>query len=1157
MGASRDEILRILLRTEGEQDVAGLRKAIQGLGDVSDETKTQLQAMVDSIAGNNQQQAAIAAYQALEDSLVATAAKAQQARAEFDRLGTEFTETAEPSAKLAADFQRASDALTRLEADQRKLGQQLRIAGSDLKAAGVDTGKLAQEQDRLRAASARTEGEIRKLAAATQQGTSRFQGFFAALNQSRAALLGATVAFAGISRAFGNAARESTRFQQSVAEIGTLLRDQSGLPSITRDLQNLALQFGGDVNEKARAYYGVISAGAKEGADANAILAASNRLAVAGLADLGVSADAVTTFLNAYKLEASEADRVAGSLFGTVRSGKTTMEELGQSIGQVIPIAAAAGVEYDELNAAIAALTLAGVKPAQAVTQLRAVIQSVLKPTNEAALEARNLGIEFNAAALRAKGLGGLLTEVRAAAGDNEQAFTRLFGSVEAFGAAVALSGTQAADFARITAELGTSAQDLEQAFARIDETPAQRFQRFSAAAQILKAQLGDLVVSALLPLADALAKGVQAFTGLPEGLQSAAVGGTAFLAVATPLAIVLPKLAVGFRALLGPIGLISTALGAAAAAWAAFGRSVERLPPAATEAARALRDLKAASEENRLAAIEAVRGALRNAEATLALKDAILEQVQAEEGLTVARLQTIRQSRELGIAEQARLAAAEATIAGATRQRDAQRELVQSLREAHDAQRALITPVRLLNEQLDKQTGITAAAKGALADLGVSANAVGEEFTETGRKVLAQLDAIRGDAAVTATAVSAAFETGLSRLATLPELERFQQALKGAFDEGRISGQRYFELLDQIKGRKVELREELDRLKGGLRNLGDSDAPAKLGGQVANLRDQVQGVGEEAAKTGQMITEGFDRGGAAGSLANIIAAVRSEFEATSDAAAKFFDNVLGQATRTGRTVEEFFRAIREAQTATRQAIEEQTQAALNQANAYANLSDRLIERLLQTGQTAEKLEAAASRVGDKFTLLGDQQLAPLRSALASAAGQLRQIENDANNALASLEALNREEQKAALRRSGDERKLRELEFQERLREIDRLAETAGARGRQQAEEARRRARENHEAELREIEERARAEKRSAQETRRERERPAAGGSSGGVPAGVGGGGAGTTVNINLPGVGSFQVGVRGPQDAGILQRVLEELTRARRNSGFGGSPGA
>ena len=86
-------------------------------------------------------------------------------------------------------------------------------------------------------------------------------------------------------------------------------------------------------------------------------------------------------------MSAEEAGTVSDQLFTTVRLGKTTFGELGASIAQVAPIAAAYGISIDQVLGAVASLTKQGTPTAQAMTQIRAAIQGTAGELGDAAFK--------------------------------------------------------------------------------------------------------------------------------------------------------------------------------------------------------------------------------------------------------------------------------------------------------------------------------------------------------------------------------------------------------------------------------------------------------------------------------------------------------------------------------------------------------------------------------------------------------------------------------------------------------------------------------------------------------------------------------------------------------------------------------------------------
>ena len=149
------------------------------------------------------------------------------------------------------------------------------------------------------------------------------------------------------------------------------------------------------------------------------------------MSDLGTVSDAVTSVLNSYGMEASKANKIVDGFIQTQNDGKIIVDQYARQIGRIAPTAKSAGISIDELNAAISTITAQGVPVEQTFTGLNQAIVSILKPTSQAEKIAKQLGIEFNAAALESKGFEGVLSDIAASDATTDQ-LAKLFGSVEA-----------------------------------------------------------------------------------------------------------------------------------------------------------------------------------------------------------------------------------------------------------------------------------------------------------------------------------------------------------------------------------------------------------------------------------------------------------------------------------------------------------------------------------------------------------------------------------------------------------------------------------------------------------------------------------------------------------------------------------------------------
>lgn len=306
---------------------------------------------------------------------------------------------------------------------------------------------------------------------------------------------------AAIGGVFLKAVKDAAAFGDKMAEVSTLVDETTfDMDALTKSALDQAKAFGSLPAEQAAAQYQIISAGAGSAAEATEILTAANKLAVGGVTDVATASDGLTSVLNAYGDKVAGASAVSDAMFVGMKAGKTTIGELSGGLGKVAPLAAQAGVSFDELVAATSALTKGGISTRESITGVRAILAAVTKPTSEAEKLAAKLGLSFNAAALESQGFAGFMQEVVAKTGGSSDAMAQLFGGVEALVPALALSGQAGVDFAAIMEQMKGKAGETEVAFDKVSQSAGFKWNQFVAQATTLGIQLGGALLTILLP---------------------------------------------------------------------------------------------------------------------------------------------------------------------------------------------------------------------------------------------------------------------------------------------------------------------------------------------------------------------------------------------------------------------------------------------------------------------------------------------------------------------------------------------------------------------------------------------------------------------------------------------------------------------------------
>ena len=381
------------------------------------------------------------------------------------------------------------------------------------------------------------EAQVKKTGGSFDKMTKKVGGGFDKLNkklqQNKAAIAGIAVAIGGIAL---KGVSDFKKFEDGIAQIATLgVKD---LKKVEQQLDSVRKAFGVTGAEATKGYYDVISAGATEGAQAMEQLTAATKLAKAGNTDLAGSINIVTSGMNIFGKSGETAATITDKLFLAVKFGKTTVEELGSTFGFVAPVIAAAGLGMDDYAASMAAVTAGGIQTNQATTGIKAVLSNLIKVTPKASKAAKRLGIDFSVAALKSKGLVGVMEEIKEKTKGDVTELGKLFDSIEAINTvAVLTSEGGMTNLKRNMEAMGDSAGTTAEALALIEKTASFSFGKFNQSLSILSKNIGGAVVPGLVSLANTLSPVVDFLANLIKqypGIVKVTVGITA---LATSLA--------------------------------------------------------------------------------------------------------------------------------------------------------------------------------------------------------------------------------------------------------------------------------------------------------------------------------------------------------------------------------------------------------------------------------------------------------------------------------------------------------------------------------------------------------------------------------------------------------------------------------------------
>ena len=371
-------------------------------------------------------------------------------------------------------------------------------------------------------------------------------------------MLPVTGAIAGVGVA---ATKMGMDFEKSSAKVSTIAdTSQESMSKLESGVMQLSNETGESADNLNEALYQTISAGVKT-SDSIGFLGTATKLAKGGFTDSSTAIDTLTSVINAYGLKASDATKISDQLIQTQNLGKTTVAELGQSLGNVIPIAASMGVSTRDLFASLAELTKNGVKTDEAITGMKGALSSILKPTKQASKTAQQLGIDFSEAHLKNVGWPAFLEEIKEKTGGSSEKMASLFGNVRALNAVTILAGKGNQDFNKTLSEMSQSAGSTNSAFNKMEDNGANKWEKAVNKMKNAGIKLGESLAPIVEKVSSAISKIADKFNALSPAQQQMIIKIAGITAAIAPLLIVVGKMTTGVGAITKGVGKAITAV--------------------------------------------------------------------------------------------------------------------------------------------------------------------------------------------------------------------------------------------------------------------------------------------------------------------------------------------------------------------------------------------------------------------------------------------------------------------------------------------------------------------------------------------------------------------------------------------------------------------
>lgn len=476
---------------------------------------------------------------------------------QLDRLGEEAEDAADRIDRLNGEVDDAGDHLDDLR-------DHLDEAGDDLDDFGDDADDACNDSERF--------GERASNALQTVSNILASAGIIKGVEE--------------LAKAFFEASDAAAAFETATMKVSTIADTNAvALDTLANGVMDMSLDTGQAVGDLSEALYSALSASV-DTANSVQFTGTAVKLATGGFTSSATAVDVLTTALNAYGLEADKAGSISDMLITTQNLGKTTVDELAASVGKVIPLASAYGVEMDNLSAAYAELTKGGIATAEAGTYLKGMLRELGdsgSTVSKTLIE--ETGYSFAQLMQQGYSLGDVLDVLGETVGGDAGAFNVLWSSAEAGLGALSLYNAGAAQFNTTLDAMQNSLGATETAYTTMTDTTAHSKEEMQNAAANLQIVIGQNLNPAIerlygigtsaLTVATRFAQDhpivVKALAAVAVGVGAVAVGIAGFTFVTQVAIPAIASFGVALNAALGPIGWVALGITGIVAAGAAL----------------------------------------------------------------------------------------------------------------------------------------------------------------------------------------------------------------------------------------------------------------------------------------------------------------------------------------------------------------------------------------------------------------------------------------------------------------------------------------------------------------------------------------------------------------------------------------------------------
>lgn len=350
------------------------------------------------------------------------------------------------------------------------------------------------------------------------------------------------------------ATKASSDFEQAMSKVKAI----SGATAKDMELLNeKAIEMGAKTKFSAKESADAFTYMAMAGWDTKAMLDGIDgimNLAAADGLDLATTSDIVTDAITAFGLAAKDSAHFADVLAVASSSSNTNVQMLGESFKYVAPVAGALGYSVEDTAVALGLMANSGIKASQAGTSLRAALTRMVKPTENAAMWMKDLGIEIVNSDGSMKSLDEVMNILRKTMGgltqeQQTQAAATMFGQ-EAMSGMLAIINSSDSDFEKLKNSIYNADGAAQNMAETMMDNTAGAIEQMMGSLETLAIQIGNILTPTIRAVAGAIQNFSDWLGSLDKDTQELIVKIGLFVAAIGPVLLIVGKMITAFISL-------------------------------------------------------------------------------------------------------------------------------------------------------------------------------------------------------------------------------------------------------------------------------------------------------------------------------------------------------------------------------------------------------------------------------------------------------------------------------------------------------------------------------------------------------------------------------------------------------------------------------